>query len=151
MALGWLARRELSTAQVRARLSKQGFEPAEVSEAIARLHADRALDDRRMAAAFARTAGAVKRRGRERIRRELEALGVDRETARHAVDEAQPEETEAARLERALDRRLRGPLTGTDQARRVYQYLLRQGFPSGLALAAIRRRATCAIDFERDA
>ena len=137
--LRMLARRELSEAQVRQRLTRKEFQAEEIDAAIERLRNDRALDDRRTALACARTEAHVKRRGRLRVLRQVESLGIDRETAKTAVAEVFADVDEDAAIENAIDRRLRG---GTQSdLRRVQQYLLRQGYAAGQVNAAIRKRA----------
>ena len=70
-----LARRELSVEGVRARLEDRGYSPDDIAEALARLLESGALDDRRVARAYARTAAHVKGRGRLRINQELLHMG----------------------------------------------------------------------------
>ena len=135
-----LSRRELSAAQIRDRLTRHGHPPDEIEAALDRLRQDGALDDRRMARAYASTAARVKGRGRLRILRELEASGVDRETARTAVGEVFDEVDEATLLERALTKRLRGPLRDAGQFRRLHQYLTRLGFPPAAITSALKKR-----------
>jgi regulatory protein len=135
-----LARRELSSVQLRDRLAKRGCPDLEIDAALARLREEGALDDRRMARAFASTAARVKGRGRLRILRELEAQGLDREVARAAVDEVFDEIEEPALLERALAKRLRGPIRDEGHFRRLYQYLTRLGFPPSAIAAALKAR-----------
>ncbi len=135
-----LARRELTTAQLRARLMRRGLEPDDVDAALARLRADGALDDRRAARAYASAAVRIKGRGPLRVRRELDALGLDEDTVRAAVDEAFEDADEATLLDRAIDRRLRGPIRDQGHLRRLHQYLVRLGFGPAAALAALRRR-----------
>ncbi len=142
--LRMLARRELSEAQVRQRLTRKEFQPEEIDAAVERLRGNRSLDDRRTALACARTEALVKRRGRMRVLRQVESLGIDREIARAAVAEVFADVDEDATIENAIDRRLR---TRPDSARptpadlrRVQQYLLRQGFDSGKIGNAVRRR-----------
>jgi regulatory protein len=140
-ALGWLARRELSTSQVRARLAKRGVEDAEIDAAVDRLTRERALDDRRVALACARTAVSLKGRGPMRVRREIEALGIDRDLARAAVDEVFGDVDQVSLLDRALTRRW--PRVGTPDQRtihRIYRGLLQQGFPADQVMAALRAR-----------
>jgi regulatory protein len=148
-ALTWLARRELSERQVRDRLSKREYEDGAIDEAVARLKAERALDDRRVALACARTAARLKGRGRERIRRSVESLGISRELARAAVDEVFTEIDESALIERALEKRWRrvtAAAADRDATRReiqrIYQALIRQGFPADRVMQAIRSRGT---------
>ena len=142
-ALRMLARRELSEAQVRTRLARKEFDAGVIDEAVARLQAVRALDDRRTALACARTEAHVKRHGRLRAQRTIEGLGIDRGLAKAAVAEVFGEVDEDALIAQALDRKRVGawPGTSTQQvARRLYRYLLAQGFDAGRAHAAIRSR-----------
>jgi regulatory protein len=140
-ALTWLARRELSEVQVRSRLARRGVEAPEIDAAIDRLTSERALDDRRVALACARSAVTLKGRGPARVRRDIEALGIDRDLARAAVDEVFGEVDQASLLDRALTRRW--PRTGAPDQRtmhRIYRGLLQQGFPHDQVMAALRAR-----------
>ena len=140
--LKMLARRELSESQVRARLARRQFDPDHIDTAIDRLRRERALDDRRVALACARTEARVRHRGRARVVRQVEALGIDRDIARHAVAEVFGELDESALLEQALDRRLRRGLTLDDEGdvRRVHRYLIAQGFDPSRVHALLRSR-----------
>jgi regulatory protein len=142
-ALGLLARRELAEAQLRTRLAKRKFNDDEIDAAMTRLRRERALDDRRTALACARTQIRIKHRGRARVVRHIEALGINRDIAREAVAEVFAELDENALLEQALDRRLRHGLSLSDAAvfRRVHRYLLGQGFDPGRVTELLRRRA----------
>ena len=135
-----LARRELTAAQLRERLARRGHPPDEIEAAADRLRTEGALDDRRAARAYASTAVRVKGRGRLRVLRELEGLGLDPNTARAAVDAAFEEVDEADLLERAIERRWRGPIRDEAQLRRLHRYLVRLGFPATDALAALATR-----------
>ena len=142
-----LARRELSEAQVRTRLVRREFEPGEIDAAVARLQEERALDDRRTALACARTEAHLKRHGRRRALRTVEALGIDRDLARAAVAEVFGDLDEDALIAQALERKLRhgGAIAEADVARRVHRYLLAQGFDAGRVHAAIRSRLKNAV------
>ena len=142
-ALGLLARRELAEAQLRTRLAKRKFTDDEIDAAMTRLRRERALDDRRTALACARTQVRIKHRGRARVVRHIEALGINRDIAREAVADVLAELDENALLEQALDRRLRHGLSLSDPAvfRRVHRYLLGQGFDPGRVTELLRRRA----------
>jgi len=138
-----LARRELAEAQVRTRLAKRKFDEDDIDAAVARLRGERAIDDRRTALACARTEVRIKHRGRARIVRHIEALGIARDVARDAVADVFADVDETALLEQALDRRLRQGMSLTDPAvfRRVHRYLLAQGFEPGRVLTLLRHRA----------
>ena len=136
-AVRLLARRELSTGQLRDRLTRRELPPLEIEAAIARLTRERAIDDARTALAYARRAAEVTFRGQSRTRREIEALGIDPTTARHAVAEVYDEVDEESVLDRALAKRLDGPIRDRPHFRRLYQALLRQGFPPDRVAAAL--------------
>ena len=95
VALQLLARRELSTAQLRDRLTRRKLPAFEIEAAITRLTRERAV-----AEVF------------------------------DAVDEE-------AVLERAIAKRLDGPIRDRAQFRRLYQALVRQGFPPDRIAAAL--------------
>jgi regulatory protein len=141
LALSWLARRELTERQIRARLGRRQMEVGEIDAAVERLRREGALDDRRVAGAYVRTAVRLKGRGPLRLRRDLQTLGVSGPAAREAIDEALAETPEDALIDRALAKRW--PATADiDRAAlaRIYRALLRQGFASDKVMAAIRRR-----------
>jgi SOS response regulatory protein OraA/RecX len=140
--LNLLARRELTTAQLRTRLERRGLDSRTIAGTIDRLTAERALDDRRTARAYARTATRLQARSRRWIHRRLLALGVRPDLVDEALDEVFGEVDEDALLGRVLDRRLRGikPPLDMSQTRRLYRYLLNQGFDADSVRAAIRAR-----------
>ena len=106
--LRMLARRELSEAQIRTRLARREFPEHEIDEAVARLRGERAVDDRRTALACARMEALIKRRGRLRVLRQVESLGIARDIARAAVAEVFADVDEDAAIQHAIERRLRG-------------------------------------------
>jgi regulatory protein len=137
-----LARRELSEAQLRTRLARRDFAPDDIDHAVARLRQERAVDDRRAALACARTEVRLRNRGRIRVVMRVEAMGIARDVARAAVNEVFAELDEAALLERALDKRVRGGLALDDPAaaRRLFRYLVAQGFDASRVTVALQSR-----------
>jgi regulatory protein len=137
-----LARRELSQAQVRDRLTRRGHEPGSVDDAIARLTAERAIDDGRLAEAIAR-AEVHRRHGRRKVLQRMEHAGLERSLARQAVARVFAAVDEKALIEAALDRRLRDGRSIEDDAelRRLYRFLVGQGFDGDLALRALKARS----------
>lgn len=134
-----LGRRELSVAQLRARLIEREHPPDAVERAIGLLLENRALDDARVAAAYVRTALKVKGRGRLRIRRELQAMGIDDDVAGAALAEAFGDVDERALVRDAIRKKLRGKqITTRQEYARVFQFLMRQGFSSGVVTTALR-------------
>jgi SOS response regulatory protein OraA/RecX len=140
-----LARRELSVEGVRARLLDREHAPEKVEAAIGHLLETGALDDARVARAYARTAATVKGRGRLRVMRELHAMGIAKDVAAEALGEVFGELDERTLIARALQKKLRGRTRPKDAAElgRLYQYLVRQGFtPAAIAVALRKARGT---------
>jgi regulatory protein len=137
MALRWLGRRELSEAQLRSRLAEKGVTPAVIDTVVTALRDAGVVDDRRVALAVARTRANVRRQGRDRVRRELSALGIARDIVDDALAATFSDVDESALLDQAITKRLRGRMSLTDPAdrRRITAALVRQGF----SFTAIRR------------
>jgi len=137
-----LARRELSEAQVRQRLGRREHDPDVIDEAIARLREERAIDDRSVAEAIARTETSLRKRGKLRVKRKIESAGISSSVAKQAIDETFAEVDADALLEAALARRLRhGKAIADDREfNRLYRYLIGQGFESDKVVTALRRR-----------
>jgi regulatory protein len=136
-----LARRELSEAQLRQRLARREHDQDSIDEAVARLTADRSLDDARAAGAIARSEAALRGRGRMRVKRRLEAAGIAGPLVRQAVDDVFRDVDVEALIEAALQRRLRGAAQIADERQyaRLYRYLLGQGFEADRIAAVLRR------------
>jgi regulatory protein len=133
-----LARRELSQAQLRERLTRRAHSPDDIEAALERLKSERALDDARTATAIARTATAVRRLGPRRVRRAIQSAGIAEDVAETAVRSV----FEEIDLEATLDRRLasqEGPIDDRTAAR-LYRHLLSQGHDADLAARALRAR-----------
>jgi regulatory protein len=142
-ALRMLARRELSEAQIRQRLARREHDLDAIDAAVTRLRDERAIDDARVAAAIARTQASVKRRGKLRVRRQIEQAGILPATVRQAVDDVFGALDEDALLEAALGKRLRGRETIADDAefRRLYRFLIGQGFEPDRVMAVLKKRS----------
>jgi regulatory protein len=147
-ALTLLSRRELSTAQLRARLARRKFESSEIDDVIERLAKDRTLDDRRVAIAAARMEGAIRRRGRRRVLQRVQQLGINATLAKTAVDEVFLDIDEDALLEQAVDRKL-----GTTDPReldaktaaRIVRSLVAQGFEISDVCASLRAKGVSGL------
>jgi len=98
----------------------------------------KSLDDARVARAYARTAAGVKGRGRLRVMRELNAMGIARDVATEALAEVFADVDEHALIAKALQKKMRGRprISSAAEHARLYQFLMRQGFtPAGIAAA----------------
>ena len=137
-ALKMLGRRELSESQIRQRLVRKGHTEEDIDAAVTRLKAERAIDDARVAGAFARTAVRLKGRGPMRLERDLQGLGIERSAAKAAVRDVLAETDERTLARQALARRWRrAERPEPADAARLYRALLRQGFGPSAARAAL--------------
>jgi len=141
LVLRWLGQRELTASQVRQRLSRRQYDRATIDSTLDALAAEGSIDDSRAARARARHDVTIKRQGPGRVLRQVQALGVDRETARTAVAAAFSEVDEEALLEGALARRLRNQPFPTERkdVARLYAWLVRQGFDADKVSSLVRR------------
>lgn len=140
-----LARRELSEAQIRQRLARRAHDAADIDAAIDRLKANRSLDDERVAGAIARLETGIRKRGRRRVTRQIEAAGISPDIAQRAVDEVFGALDQDELLAASLRKRLRGRERIADEREyaRLYRYLLTQGFDGDRirrALESLRSR-----------
>jgi regulatory protein len=138
--LKMLGRRELSEQQIRQRLARKEHSPEDIDEAVARLREERAIDDRRVAEAIARTETGIRKRGKLRVRIQLERAGIARDTAKTAMDEVFDAIDEEALIESALRKRLRGRESVADdrEFQRLFRYLVGQGFESDRVMKALK-------------
>ena len=126
-----LSRRELSRAELTARLVERGFNRLDVDAAVERLRDNRSLDDRRAAFAHAQSASRLKGRGRLRIQRELEARGFSRELAREVVGDISPDDDLNA-IKRFVERKGKTTEDSPAGRRRLFNQLLRRGFSAAM-------------------
>jgi regulatory protein len=141
LVLGWLGQRELTSSQVRLRLRRRQCPDEVIAATVTALVSEGALDDTRAARARARHDVAIKRRGPARVLRQVQALGVDRDTARAAVASAFADVDQDVMIRAALERRLRGrpfPTERSDVAK-LYGWLMRQGFDSDRVSRILRK------------
>ncbi len=138
-ALGLLAVRQRSRRELERRLVQAGFERDEVDAEMARLESVGLLDDEAFARAVVESRMGSRGESRRAVAVKLSQAGVDREVASAALDEA-PEE-EQARADRLAETRA-GRVAGLDPATgfaRVSGFLMRRGYPPGVARLAARR------------
>jgi len=143
--LKMLSRRELSEAQVRQRLARKDHPADDIDAAITRLREERAIDDVRVAETIARTETSIHRRGKIRVRMQIERAGIAKEISYRVVDEVFDHIEDEEHIEASLKKRLSGRETIADdrELHRLFRYLAGQGFESDCimrALAARKRR-----------
>src|SRR4249920_3691585 len=138
--LKMLGRRELSEQQVRQRLARKQYSQDDIDEAVARLRAERAINDQRVAEAIARMETGIRKRGKVRVRIQLERAGIAKETARMAIDGVFGALDDDALLQSSLQKRLRGRDSIVDDREfaRLFRYLIGQGFESDRVMKALK-------------
>ncbi len=138
--LKMLGRRELSEKQIRQRLARKEYSQEDIDEAVARLREERAINDQRVAEAIARMETGIRKRGKVRVRMQIERAGIAKETAKAAIDEIFGTIDDEALLESSLRKRLRGRETIADDREyaRLFRYLLGQGFESDRVSKALK-------------
>lgn len=144
-----LARRELSETQLRQRLARREHAPEDIDAAVERLKANRSLSDERVAGAIARMETGIRKRGKLRVKRQLQAAGISPDVAQRAIDEVFESIDPDALLEASLQKRLHGRDRIADQREyaRLYRYLLGQGFDSDrIRRALVRLKPDTTID-----
>ena len=134
-----LARRELSEQQVRHRLARKGHDPGAIDDAVARLRGERAIDDARVAEAIARTETSLKRRGKLRVRMQIERAGIAKNVAKSATDAVFDGIDDDALIEAALQKRLRqrDQIADDREFQRLYRFLVSQGFEHDRVIAVL--------------
>ena len=142
IALTLLSARELSEAQLRARLKRRQLEADDIEAAVNKLKEDGTLNDRRVAMAVGRMESAIKGRGRTRAIQKIRQAGIDSDTAADAVREIFEEVDEQALLDQAIERKLRGtPVKDLDEKgrARIMRALVGQGFSFEAVMKRLRK------------
>jgi regulatory protein len=140
-ALRLLGRREYTVAELRSRLVARGYPPDDTDRALETLVAERLADDRRAALAHIRTGSRIKGRGRHRLRRELEARGVDPDLVSDLLAGHSETDELAAATQVLARKRPAGRLSMADR-RRLFQHLLRRGFSADLIARVLKASDT---------
>ena len=144
-----LAAKPRSIAELRERLLEgRGATRPVVDEAIERLREYGYLDDAKFAQNYASLRVQQQPVGRQRLQRDLWLKKVDKATADAALDQVFEETSEADLIDRAIAKRLRlrGRPKTREQAKKLFDHLLRQGF--GFELVSERVRALSKDDTE---
>ncbi len=128
-----------TVAELRSRLVARGYPPDDTDRALETLVAERLADDRRAALAHIRTGSRIKGRGRHRLRRELEARGVDPDLVSDLLAGHSETDELAAATQVLARKRPAGRLSMADR-RRLFQHLLRRGFSADLIARVLSLR-----------
>ena len=146
-----LAAKPRSESELRERLLKGRYgSKSVVDEVIARLRAYGYLDDQQFALSFASHKVKQKPTGRRRLERDLMMKKVDRTVASEALDRVYAETPEEELIDRAIEKRtrLRGRPKTRDEAKSLFDHLLRQGFALEMVSGKVRAVSRAATDDE---
>ena len=139
-ALRILGRKSCSILRLRQKLEGRGHHRTEIQTVIRKLERLGLLDDKQFAREHFRIGSEFKLRGKNRLIREANWLGVPRPVISEVLEEHTRNIEERDILLRALRKWLRshGPAENLRAKGRLYQHLLRKGFDSELIHEAMR-------------
>lgn len=148
-----LAAKPRSVAELRERLLEgRGASKTVVNEVIERLREYGYLDDAKFAQSYASLRVQERPIGRRRLQRDLWLKKVDKQTADAALDEVFEATPEADLIDRAIAKRvrLRGKPKTREDAKKLFDHLLRQGFEFDLVSEKVRALSQNRIDNTSD-
>lgn len=150
-AIKLLSVKPRSVAELRERLLERRWATnADVEAAIERLTEYGYLDDERFAFGYASLRVRQKALGRNRLARDLQFKKVDQAVADEALDQVFSETPEEELIDRAIEKRVRtrGKPENAAEAKKLFDHLLRLGFPFELVSQKVRALAKAALDDE---
>jgi regulatory protein len=139
-----LAAKQRSVEELRERLLEgQGATPQIVDTVIERLREYGYLDDARYAQTYASLRVQQRPIGRQRLQRDLWLKKIDKQTAETALDQVFEQTPEEDLIDKAIAKRvrLRGRPKTREDAKKLFDHLLRQGFPFELVSDKVRALA----------
>ena len=112
-----------------------------IDEVIARMREYGYLDDAKFAQSYASIRLSERPIGRRRLQRDLWLKKVDKQTAETALDEVFESTPEAELIDRAIAKRirLRGKPKTREDAKKLFDHLIRQGFEFELVSDKVRQ------------
>jgi len=129
-------------------LEGRGATPQIVEIVIERLREYGYLDDARYAQSYASLRVQQRPIGRQRLQRDLWLKKIDKQTAESALDQVFEQTPEEDLIDKAIAKRirLRGKPKTREDAKKLFDHLLRQGFP--FELVGDKVRAICQTNLE---
>ena len=152
-AVNLLTYKPRSIKELRERLlEKDWTNSAIVEEVIKKLESYGYLNDAQFAKSFAASQIRQKPIGKRVLKMKLAGKKLDKETVEAAVEKALEETPEEEIIERAIEKRLRvkGKPETREDAKKFYDYLLRQGFSYDLVSKKMREIAAGSYDEEEE-
>lgn len=150
-AVNLLTYKPRSVKELRERLLEKDWTNEQlVDETIEKLKYYGYLDDAQFARSFAASQIRQKPVGKRVLKQKLAQKKLDRETVEAAIEQALEETPEEEIIERAIAKRLRlkGKPETREDAKKFYDYLLRQGFSYDLVSSKMREIAARNYDEE---
>jgi regulatory protein len=144
-----LAAKQRSVEELRERLLEgPGATPQIVETVIERLREYGYLDDARFAQSYASLRVQQKPIGRQRLQRDLWLKKIDKQTTDAALDQVFEQIPEEDLIDKAIAKRvrLRGKPKTREDAKKLFDHLLRQGFPFELVSDKVRALAKDTAD-----
>jgi len=129
-------------------LEGRGATPQIVEIVIERLREYGYLDDARYAQSYASLRVQQRPIGRQRLQRDLWLKKIDKQTAESALDQVFEQTPEEDLIDKAIAKRirLRGKPKTREDAKKLFDHLLRQGFPFELVSDKVRALAKSDAD-----
>jgi len=141
-ALKLLSFKSRSVAELRERLlEKDWAEATVVDQVIARLKDLGYLNDEQFAVSYASSRLIARPLGRTRLRRDLQRRKVPNQVAEQTLDEIYADQAEEDLIDRAIVKRLRlkGTPNSPEEAKKLFDYLMRRGFNYQLVMRKVRQ------------
>ncbi len=148
-----LAAKQRSVEELRERLlTGRGATPELVQTVIERLREYGYLDDAKFAQSYASLRVQQRPIGRQRLQRDLWQKKIDKQTVDAALDQVFQQTPEEDLIERAIAKRvrLRGKPKTREEAKKLFDHLLRQGFAFELVSEKVRALSQNRIDSASD-
>ena len=137
-ALKSISVRERTRNEVEVFLQRRGYGREVIADVVRALREEGLVDDAGYAKRFAEDRRLLDRWGNDRIARDLERRGVDRELIEQALAGHGVDDELAVAIE-LLDRRFPMPFDGDRERDKAWRMLVRRGYDSEVAYAAIRQ------------
>lgn len=130
-AVNLLSAKPRSVGEMRQRLLEKDWTNAEIVESVLeRLKEYNYLNDEQFAENYAAYSVRQKPQGKRRLQMKLAQKKIDKDTAKQALEKVFEETPEAELVAQSLEKRLRakGLPKDRDETKKLFDYLLRQGF-----------------------
>jgi regulatory protein len=137
-ALRSISVRERTSGEVKEFLQRRGYAGDVIADVVRSLREEGLVDDAGYARRFAEDRRLLDRWGSERIARDLERRGIDRELVEQALAGHGRDDELAVAVE-LLDRRFPLPFEGDRERDKAWRMLVRRGYEPELAYSAVRR------------